>query len=63
MRGLSRLSTAITFESSSCEKDSWAKNQNLWKRMPKLAAWIDADFEKIKELGIYDVRVSRDAVF
>ncbi len=31
--------------------------------MPKLAAWIDADFEKIKELGIYDVRVSTDAVF
>jgi hypothetical protein len=39
------------------EKDSWVKNQNLWKEMPRLKAWIEQDFEKAQEFGVYDVRV------
>jgi hypothetical protein len=42
------------------EKDSWVKNQNLWKEMPKLKTWIDHDFVKVQEFGVYDVRVMRE---
>jgi len=38
------------------EKDSWVKNQNLWKSMPKLSAWIEDEFEKVKDFGIYEAR-------
>jgi len=40
------------------EKDSWVLNHNLWKQMPKLKAWIETDFDKVKDFGIYEVRVS-----
>jgi len=40
------------------EKDSWVLNHNLWKQMPKLKAWIETDFEKVKDFGIYEVRLS-----
>jgi Dolichyl-phosphate-mannose-protein mannosyltransferase len=44
------------------EKDSWVGNQNLWKQMPKLKAWIEGDFEKVKDFGIYEVRLSKEVL-
>jgi len=44
------------------EKDSWVLNHNLWKQMPKLKAWIEADFEKVKDFGIYEVRLSKEVL-
>jgi hypothetical protein len=44
------------------EKDSWVLNHNLWKEMPKLKAWIEGDFEKVKDFGIYDVRLSKQVL-
>jgi hypothetical protein len=41
------------------EKDSWVRNHNLWKYMPRLKEWIEGDFEKTKEFGIYEVRMLR----
>jgi len=43
------------------EKDSWVLNHNLWKQMPKLKTWIEGDFERVKDFGIYEVRLSRGA--
>jgi hypothetical protein len=44
------------------EKDSWVLNHNLWKQMPKLKTWIESDFEKVKDFGIYEVRLSKGAL-
>ena len=44
------------------EKDSWVLNHNLWKQMPKLKAWIEGDFEKVKDFGIYEVRLSKEVL-
>jgi 4-amino-4-deoxy-L-arabinose transferase-like glycosyltransferase len=44
------------------EKDSWVLNHNLWKQMPKLRAWIESDFEKVRDFGIYEVRLSREVL-
>ena len=42
------------------ERDSWVGNQSLWKQMPTLEAWIVNDFEKVRQFGLYDVRMSRE---
>jgi len=44
------------------EKDSWVLNHNLWRQMPKLKAWIEEDFEKVQDFGIYEVRLSKKAL-
>ena len=38
------------------ERDSWVRNQNLWKSMPKLREWIEGEFETVREFGIYEVK-------
>jgi hypothetical protein len=42
------------------EKDSWVLSHNLWKHMPMLRTWIEGEFEKVRDFGIYEVWVHRD---
>jgi len=37
------------------EKESWLGDGDLWKKMPKLEAFLENDFAKVNEFGIYQV--------
>jgi hypothetical protein len=37
------------------EKESWLGDGDLWKKMPKLEAFLENDFEKVNEFGNYQV--------
>jgi hypothetical protein len=41
------------------EQDSWVLNHHLWMHMPKLKEWIEGDFEKVRNFGLYEARLSK----